>query len=199
VNDFRVFASADGYVDLLKKTQAYGAAFLLFADLQAMHTSTSAHHKISFAMSILDKLANLKCQIGRSANNDQEAFKSFVSERHWQQLRTLIGGALRAMNYADLATKFEIVVDNCYRSVRSSLDMRNGNFDEEDQLLKTLLSQRNLRHGTFLMRNQFEKVFFETAGLVSDAVGVLAFVLVIGLISDPRAFLGFSSTTQVTP
>jgi hypothetical protein len=53
-----------------------------------------------------------------------------------------------------------------------------------------------LRHGTFLDKGQFEKVFLESSGVVSEAIGVLAFLHVVAFISDPRGFLSFTPTIE---
>ena len=57
-----------------------------------------------------------------------------------------------------------------------------------------LRSLRNLRHGTFLRRNQFEELFFDSEGAIPDTISTLPLLLVLGLLSAPKEFLDLRPT-----
>jgi hypothetical protein len=190
VNDFREFCAGDLSVDLVRKCQAYGAIHLIFADLQGMGSATGAYNRISYATAALDKIANLRAQLNEYWNGqptiEREAFKGLVTASQRDHLKILVGRRLRQMNYDHLAQVMEGVIDTCYQDVWDAY----GNITEAE-LTARLWSQRNLRHGTYLIRQQFETVFFDSPGTVPDSLATVVFVLLMGLISDPREFLSF--------
>lgn len=72
LNDPRNFLRDDGTVDFLKQIKAHSAVHLIFADTSALNYSTFAHNRISYAMSTLDKLSNLRASLGGGEERMQE-------------------------------------------------------------------------------------------------------------------------------
>jgi hypothetical protein len=64
LNDPRNFVNPDGTANFLKQIQAHSSVQLIFADVNALNYSICAHNRISYAMSALDKLANLRANLG---------------------------------------------------------------------------------------------------------------------------------------
>jgi hypothetical protein len=194
LNDPRTFLRADGTVDLLRKMQTYSAINLLFADVAALNFSTVGHNRISYAMSALDKIANLRVQLGTHAGSysESEAMTDLVSESQGQQLIGLVSGAMEAFAYTELASSFSVAIERCYSEFHSHLSKQGaGAAVSERTRLSRVRSQRNLRHGTFLLRNQFEELFFESDGTLPATIGSFPFFLMLGLLSDPQQFIDF--------
>ncbi len=184
-------------VDFLRQVQAHSAIHLLFADLAAVNFSMAAHARISFAMSALDKLANLRVQLGGIGGNEGTAFQGLCSVAQRDELCRLITSACQTLGYADLSNAIPDTVRKCFDAVHSFLDQQAGiGQGSETRRLARLWSQRNVRHGAFLQRGQFEQLFMETHGTVPSTLSSIPFLLTLGLLSDPRRFLQFRPTLQ---
>ena len=61
----------------------------------------------------------------------------------------------------------------------------------EKARLSFLRDLRNLNHGTFLRGTRFDSLFLEAEGTVPLDLATLPFLLTLGLILDPPAFLSF--------
>jgi hypothetical protein len=188
LNDPRNFTNSDGSANFLKQIQAHSAAQLIFADVNALNYSTFAHNRISYAMSALDKLANLRASLG----GGEEAMQKFAALSESGHLKNIIARFTSEREYADVGKSLVEVVDRCYEEIHEhlaaqSMDRSGG----ETERLRRIWMQRNVRHGAFLKKEQFEKLFFEADGAIVATIGTLPFLLLIGLICDPKAFLGF--------
>ncbi|WP_374375814.1 hypothetical protein [Dongia sp.] len=183
------FVDADGRIDLLRQMQTLSAVHLLFGDLSAMHHSTESHHTISFAMSLLDKLANLRWKFERKGRRQKESeyFKALCSMSEARNLKVLLRRIFDRRSYNDLGVAFEQAVDRSYEEFHSCL--RRQGYDEEKDRLDLLRSQRNIRHGSFLEKEQFEKLFLNSSGAIPSTIGSITFLLVLGLVVSPELFL----------
>jgi hypothetical protein len=188
LNDPRNFVNPDGTANFLKQIQAHSAVQLIFADVNALNYSTYAHNRISYAMSALDKLANLRANLGKA----DEAMQEFAALSQRDHLKKLVFGAASRFGYADLGQSFIDMIDKCYGEMHGQLAKQclNENCSETERL-ERIWMQRNVRHGTFLKRSQFERLFFEADGTIAATIGTLPFFLLVGLISDPKEFLRF--------
>lgn len=193
MHDPRSFLRPDGRVDLMRKVQAYSAVHLLFADVAAINFSTTAHNRISYAMSALDKIANLRVELGHIPNYDEvTAMVDLASLSQAAELKRMLGRCLCAQNYEDLAAILSTVIDCCYQEIHNHLQQQIGTDDApESERLARVRAQRNLRHGTFLRNQQFETIFMNSDGTVPDTFGSLPLLLLLGFVSDPSAFLTF--------
>jgi hypothetical protein len=198
VVDPRNFAiPGSGEVDFLRQVQAHSALHLLFADLAAINFSMAAHSRASFAMSALDKLANLRTQLGGIGGNEGSAFQGLCSVAQRNELKRSLIDWCQAPGYADLGRALEGTVERCFDSVHSYLDEQaGGGRGSEAGRLARLWSQRNVRHGAFLQRGQFEQLFLESHGTVPSALSSIPFLLVLGLVADPSSFLRFRPVVQ---
>lgn len=196
VSDCRNFADQDGRVDLLKQLQAHSAIKLIFADLGSMNYSTESHQKISFSMSVIDKLANIRCQLGKNIGRDADAFKGLLSHSQKESLRHSVNVHCRTFGYTDLARYLENFINEVYAGILDKSSFPDWAILPESQKLDYIYSQRNLRHGSFLSGGQFEKLFLSSKGTAPATIGALSFALVLGLISDPSGFLKFTPKVE---
>lgn len=189
--DPRNFAdSASGRVDFMRQVQAHSALRLLFADIAAINYSTAAHQRISFAFSALDKLSNLRVELG-VGGKEPDAFKALCSESQRDELITLYVESCKPLGYDRLAQALSQTVTRCFDDLHSYLGQQGAASSSEMARLDRLRSQRNVRHGAFLQGSQFEKLFLESHGNVPATLGSLSYLLVFGLLSDPKRFLAF--------
>jgi len=189
LNDPRNFVNADGTANFFKQIQAHSAVQLVFADVNALNYSTFAHNRISYAVSALDKLANLRANLGRAG----ERMQDFAGLSQRDHLKELISSAAARFAYGDLAKSFSTIVDKSYDEMQDQLARQCSDEScSEMERLERIWMQRNVRHGTFLRNNQFERLFFlEADGTIAATIGTLPFLLLIGLISNPKDFLSF--------
>jgi hypothetical protein len=199
LNDPRNFTLIDHSVDFLTEVQAYVAVHLLFADLNAVNYSTYAHNRITYAMSFMDKLANLRSKLGRVEENESTLMTGLASVSQRDHLKELIGSATSTFGYQDLSKSLNEMIDVCYDRLHQQLRKQSRD-DEgtEASRLERIWLQRNVRHGAFLRRNAFERLFLASDGTIASTIGTLPFLLVLGLISDQARFLSFSPTVEGT-
>jgi hypothetical protein len=193
--DPRHFADASNRVDFLRQAQAHSAVHLLFADISAMNYATAAHHRISFAFSALDKLANLRVQLGGAPGSEAQAFKALCTLSQRDELARLYRSRCGALGYEELGNALCATALRCFDDLHTHLGAQvQSAATSEAARLDRLWSQRNVRHGAFLQRGQFEKLFLESHGKVPDTIGSLPFLLALGLSFDPGEFLKFRPT-----
>ena len=195
LNDPRNFLHSDGTANFLKQIQAHSVVQLIFADVNALNYSTSAHNRISYAMSALDKFANLRANLGMSG--ESEAMQGFAALSQRDHLKKLIASATAKFGYIDVGKSFGSMIDNSYGEIHGQLARQCGaESSSEMERLNRIWMQRNVRHGTFLKREQFERLFFEADGTIAGSIGTLPFLLLVGFISDPKGFLSFRPDTE---
>lgn len=188
LNDPRNFINPDGTANFLKQIQAHSAVQLIFADVNALNYSTFAHNRISYAMSALDKLANLRASLG----GGEETMQKFAALSQSYHLKHLILAFTAGREYSDVGRSIVDIVDICYDEIHGHLATQSiDNSSGETERLRRIWMQRNVRHGTFLKKEQFEKLFFEADGTIVATIGTLPFLLLVGLISNPKGFLTF--------
>ena len=186
------FADAGGRVDFLRQVQAMSAVRLIFADLAAMNFSTSAHQRVSFAMSALDKLANLRVQLGGAGGAEGEAFRALCSEAQRDELIRVYRARFGAFGYDELAASFSSAILRSYNHLHAYLGEQDPTKTKSEKVrLDRLWMQRNVRHGMFLQRQQFEKLFLESHGRIPRTLGSLPFLLQLSLLFNSKEFLSF--------
>lgn len=184
-----------GEVDFKKQLQAYGALHLFFADIQGINSSADSHSRISFAMSAIDKLANLKKSISGSTEAEGRIFGSLASLEQSEHLIKLVDQHVSATSPI-LGSILKKVIETTYRSLHDGLanDMPDHGKDEGHRL-ERLRSLRNIRHGPFLRGSSFEELFEMSRGVVPDAIATLPLILTWGFILNPEEFMLFSHET----
>ncbi len=192
LGDPRNFQNADGTVDLMRQLQGFSAIHLLFADLAAMQFSTDAHNRISFAMSALDKLANLRIELGNATGPDKVAFGRLCCADQARHLVDIITRFCRDRNYDELSAQLSTSVSRVYRELHEQISKQGAAYKASEQArVDRLWSQRNIRHGTFLRGQQFESLFLEASGKAARTLPSIPFVLALGLICDPGPFVTY--------
>jgi len=194
-NDPRSFEKDDGEVDVLRQIQAMSAINLLFADLRALAVSPQSHHRVTYAFSILDKLANLKKAFSNSTSSEGEIAKSFISLRQRRAARDFFRrveptSADSVAKQLVACTKAFLV---CHRELRYQLGS-SGVY--EKNRLTALRTLRNLHHGTFLDRASFEKLFLEHEGTVPSDFDSVPFILSLSAGLDPKKFFEIGSSNE---
>jgi hypothetical protein len=175
-------------VDFSKQIQAFGALDLLFADITGLNYSTAGFHRISCAMSALDKLANLLKRVGVVSGDETAIFKSLFSTDQCQRSCEIVRERVGAVN-SYVSDELVRMLRDVYEAVHNHYREDMGDTASEAEILERIRQQRNLRHGTFLMGDQFRRLFGQTRGTVAEEVMMVAFLLTLTLALDPRRFL----------
>lgn len=195
LNDPRNFIDPNiGATDFGKQLQAHSAVHLLFADLTAMNFSENSHHRISFAMSALDKITNLKRYLGEIGGPDQPIFRSLATSAQENFLTNCFEKQTITCG-RELGTALIKMVRETYRLIHKHyLDDMGSTSPTENERTERLWHQRNLRHGPFLTGGKYSKLFDQSKGTVPDDVVTLPLLLTLGLVLDPQEFLRFNPT-----
>ena len=194
IGDPRSFQDqSTGEVDFKKQLQAHGAIHLYFADIQRLNSSADSHSRISFAMSAIDKLANLKKSISGSTEPEGRIFGSLASLAQSEHLINTVDQQVSSTSPI-LGSILKRVIETTYRSLHDELanDMPDHG-EDEGRRLERLRILRNIRHGPFLHGSRFEELFEMSRGVVPDAIATLPLILTWGLILNPVEFMLFSA------
>lgn len=191
LNDPRTFADENGKVDWLMQVKARGLILLLFSDFNALCTSYSPHERINFAFSILDKIANIRKELGGIISNESALSIGGLSISEAKKLRNLFRSSYR--DIAPLVGKMLAQeTTNAYRRLHLKIGRQSKpeKRSEEDRL-KKLRAFRNLNHGTYLKNDQFDLLFLESFGGIPEEIGTIPWLLIHALIADPEQFIKF--------
>jgi hypothetical protein len=191
LNDWRNFVDDDGSVNFLRQLKAYGAIHMLFADLQAINLTLDDHIRISLAFSLIDKLANLRLNLGNVRGRESTIAMHMAAESQGRELEAIFNRMIGTTR-SPLCQSLVPLIRQCYSALHDHLreECPPGQNDE-DKRLNRLRSSRNLSHGTFLNNEAFESLFLQSRGTVPKELLAVAFFLTWGLILDPRGFLSF--------
>jgi len=160
-----------------RQIQFITAMGLLFSDIQAGNEFPSAYAKVSFSLSALDKLANLIEAMTDGAIGETLAFKASFSTATAAGLRWI---ARQHKTDEVISLLLRVQARRILRVHQAVRDQAGGDTTEA-QRLGWLRSYRNLRHGTFLGRDQFSDLFVTSKGLVPSDLARVTMALVIGL------------------
>lgn len=180
---------SSGDVSFERQLQALGVVHLIFADLMAMNYPTNSYHKISYTMSVLDKIANLMNSLGNLGQSEGKVFQDLVSMAQRERLQKIYSNADSVCG-ADLCKVLCDVAEVTYASIHQQYreDLGKGDIDETTLAFR-LRQHRNLRHGTFLGKDQFGELFAEARGYVPENTATLPFLLVLAFAINPGEFL----------
>jgi hypothetical protein len=177
----------DQRVVLLNKyLQTQSAIRLLFYDLQDLTNALHPFDKMRAAFNVLDKLANLKSGFASVATADEDVFYALLRPESGERAARVFRHHLRSEG-GGINRVFARVVRRSYEvlweSLRRELPTRS-----DQQRLQYLRTFRNLSHGPFLRRNQWENVFLSSSGRVPDVLSWVALFLVWWLMLAPEDF-----------
>src|SRR5690606_33530020 len=148
-------------------------------------------------MSAMDKLANLRWKLGGVQARESRLMIGLASLSQRDHLKALSREAAAALGYDELSNALGEAIDRCYDVLHEQLRTQcHGGEPTEATLLEKIWLQRNVRHGAFLRKRAFERLFLAADGTVASTIGSLPLLLVLGLISDPARFLSFNPTVE---
>jgi hypothetical protein len=166
----------------------YRSAPAFFSDLLSLSQSVSAYGKVSFALSAVDKLANIIEGVAEGRIVERQAFKACFSTATARGLRWIA-----RKHASEAATASNLLQVHARHILRVQQDVGSQMAPEsrssEAERLKWLRSYRNLRHGPFLKGDQLSELFVVgKAWAPSDLLRAVT-ALVIGLAIDPDALV----------
>lgn len=191
INDHRTYAASDGTINFLLQMQAFGGVRMLFSDLFQLISNMDSHSRITFTFGFLDKMANLKKHLGGLNKIESTISYELASLSQCRELRHLINKDLCSLR-PELSQALLPAVRRCYLGIHRGLRNEIGSPEEsESARIKRLNSYRNMNHGTFLNRSQFEGLYLESSGIIPREFVTLPYLLAFGLIANPSSFLSF--------
>jgi hypothetical protein len=190
VNDPRTFADIHGHVNFAVQVQAMCSLSLLFSDLQHMNASSRAYNRTKVSFSIIDKLANLRKELGGDTNTESAVAMRLASLSQSKWVRKILGQTITP-SWPKIGDQLRIA-SRCFLHTHRHLHKEMGiTASAESERLHRLQAYRNLSHGTFLRRQQFEKVFLTGTSAVPASLPTMSVILMIAFLCDPRGFLAF--------
>jgi hypothetical protein len=170
-------------LDSSRQIQFVAAMGLLLWDVLSANQTPSMYAKVSFSLSALDKFANIVEAMTNGRIKEAHAFKACFSSTTALGLRWIARHAVA--NDAVTSTLLRVQARHIlcvHKAVRAQASAATS----EAQRLEWLRSYRNLRHGTFLNRDQFGNLFVAAKGLAPSDLARVVMALLIGLAVDPN-------------
>jgi len=194
------FANDAGTVDIGRQIQTLSAIHFLFGDLQSQNLSVVSNTRLTFAMTIIDRLSNLALSGTGSSADEATVFKALCSAEQGRRVSAAIAQRCRSLGYDQLSEILANAVAVSFANLHRQLGIQNPDeADTESNRLGRLRMQRNMRHGAFLQHGQFTKLFYESSGLLPESLVSVATYLVLGLISDPGKFMSERPSASTQP
>jgi hypothetical protein len=174
-------------LDSAKQVQFISALGMLFWDVMSANQTPLMHNRMSFCLSALDKLANIIEAMTGNGISEADAFKKCFS------LSTTLGLREIARSHADggdqtVGTLLRVQARHLLRVQKAVRDQVRTTTTEESRLA-WLRSYRNLRHGTFLSKNQFTNLFVGAKGVAPSDMARVVMAMTVGLCLDADRFL----------
>ncbi|MCH7936245.1 MAG: hypothetical protein IH994_04025 [Proteobacteria bacterium] len=189
LNDPRTFADDNGNVDWMAQLRAYGAVYMLLADLASTNYTMQSYDKATAAFGFLDKLANTKAHMGCPNSDETKIFNSLLSLAQGKELKGLFQQHIATIHPTlgqELIKTTGRVYAGLHRSLARQAEIGDKN---EPSRLERLRALRNLTHGPFLRGGRFDKLFLGSEGVVPAEIGTVPWLLMLGLLTDPETFL----------
>jgi hypothetical protein len=172
----------------LQQVQFVTALNLFMNDIRSLNATMSAYQRMSFCFSALDKLANIVAAFGPVTTSESQIFKAFFSVQTIRELRRIsrdISGQRSNPVENEILASRPKRITKVQWSVRKQMRGRST----EAERLDWLWSYRNLRHGTFLRRSQFEDLFVSAQGIAPAELAQATMALLICFAASPKEFL----------
>lgn len=179
--------SVEGKFDARRQTLFLSALELLIGDIKGMTSSFSNFSKASFCFSALDKLANIVAGLLGKPDKEVPLFRALFSIKAIRRMHRAIGTSPRITDSFQrrLLQMQLLAVLQVQREIKKQLKDDTG----EESRLSWLRSLRNLRHGAFLNKDQFSKLFVESPGQVPSHIARATLGLVLVMMTLPEEFL----------
>ena len=142
------------------------------------------------AFAFLDKLANLIAIMQGSKTSEEELAKRLCSTDVGHVLSELLQKNF-GPRFHSLGLLMSRLCKTTYKRLHehiSSQPLKGA--ENEGQRLNYLRTLRNSAHGAFLRSNQFEEIFLAARGSICAEFNYLPLLLLWGLVSDPKRFIG---------
>lgn len=171
----------------LRQVQFVSALGLMMSDIRSSNAIIGSYERMSFCLSAIDKLANIVAMSSTRTLDESKVFKQFFSGSNIRTLRRIVRNA-KGSNHP-VQDEVLAVLPAHLLEVQQSVRKQMRGRSTEAERLDWLWSYRNLRHGTFLKRNQFERLFISAAGQAPAELADATRALVTSLAVAPADFL----------
>jgi hypothetical protein len=183
-NSFKFFVN--GAPDFRAQVQFLAGLNLAFNDLQLLMASNSDYARASFALSLLDKLANMVFARTNGRVSDSAAFRALLSLKSARVVRATAWDVRR--RFSPIVGSTVLRHAAAFAAMHKQVRSQSTSFKAEERRLAWLWSFRNLKHGTYLLRQQFDELFLESDGNFPSDLGSAVVGLVLALCWNPDSF-----------
>lgn len=182
------FLAENGEFDELRLIKAHSLLRLMIADVKAINATSSHHGKSRLTFQFIDKIANLivEMQPTKAASRKREetlAAQHFYRAEIFDELITILGyhGRQKDRRLGDLLTKAISRVATTTRDDIQAVFKKAGEPDSNDRRIEYFRILRNLGHGTFLDRKQFEELFLKLNPVIPTEFTYLPWLVLLAL------------------
>ena len=188
LTDCRNFISGNDTIDLYTQLRMLSGVWHAFADFTSLAATSDPHARANLAFGVIDKLANIISHLsGVGSADETKVAKSFFSTACRKSIVQILNRQLRPVSkeLSDLMTR---LVNNAYRGFLLKSQPVTDEFVEENWLSR-VWAFRNLKHGPFLRKDQYEALFREQAGDLPGELFALVYFLVLAFCIDTKRFI----------
>jgi hypothetical protein len=193
------FLSQNGEFDELRLLKANSLLRLMIADVKAINMTGSFHAKSRLAFQFIDKMANLIVEINfpestRRSSPERGGAERFYLPRIFDDLKDILGyhgrqkdrrlGSLLAKAVSRVSVSINEDIREVFAKAKKPVT--------DDALVAYFRTLRNLGHGTFLEREQFEGLFLKLNPVIPSEYAYLPWMVLLALGLEPKKLLAGS-------
>ena len=189
LNNFHLYCDDEGYVDTQRLLQAHTCVALLFNDAAAIGYTSSGYQRHRLVFAFLDKLANLRKNLNPRESRSESSIATWLCS---EDIRSQVVGAIRSHTHTEAPRLHGLLLSwahHVYHSIDHFLKEQLGPNVTQSEKSEYLRSIRNLGHGAFLDRKQFERTVLGSTARLPPEFHYLPLILLWALIASPNWLL----------
>lgn len=193
------FLGPHGELDELRQLKAHSLVRSLFADAKAINLTNSFHAKSRLTFQFIDKMANLILELSsdkelkRQKQIETRIACRFYSFEYFEKLKSILGYHGRQKGDAlgkVLVGATSAIKRSCVNEVGAAYKRAGKSRPPtDDQVVAYFRVLRNLGHGTYLDREQFEKLFLEVNPVIPSEFVYLPWLTLLAVGLSPQKML----------
>lgn len=192
------FLDGNGEFDELRLLKANSLFRLLVADAKAINMTGSFHGKARLVFQFIDKLANLSVEmahpglVGQRRKLETDATDRFYNLNYFEELKKILRhhGRKQERKLGDALVKIVTRIESKCRADIAGVFKKVGRKMSDEDVVSYFRILRNLGHGTYLNRDQFEKLFLELNPVIPTEFTYLPWLTLLALGLAPERVLG---------
>lgn len=185
--DHRNHVDEKGVFNYFEQMRIFSIFSMIVSDIVSVHMNPSPHSQISFLFSLSDKLANLRYNYNRN-RNEYELFCEMYSQKFLEKCLKSLQGHPFFTKY-DFGRSFICMYKFCFNDLHKTMDSELGCSSNEQERIDRIRSFRNLNHGAFLKKAQFEKLYAQSSGALPATLINYTQLTLLAVMLNPKELI----------